>query len=66
MSVRRTLGELEFSPLELAWHIADTRGTFFSEPSVYRIPKAFDLAASPAYVVLSAEDRFDHPSWQVH
>jgi putative transposase len=56
----------EMSPRELAWHITDTRGLFISESSVYRILKAFDLVTSPAYVVLSAKDRFEHPTRRVH
>ena len=64
--VERALEKPEFSPRELAWHITDTQGTFISESSVYRILKSFDLVTSPAYVVLSAKDRFDHPTRRVH
>jgi len=59
------------SPRELAWHITDTCGYFISESSVYRILKANDLIASPAYIVLKAKDRFDNPTtgtnqlWQI-
>jgi len=56
----------ELSPRELAWHITDSRGTFISESSVYRILKAFDLVASPAYVVMTAKDRFDQPTVRVN
>lgn len=64
--VEIALEKPELSPRELAWHITDTQGYFISESSVYRILKAFDLVASPAYVVLSAKDRFDHPTRRVH
>jgi putative transposase len=56
----------EKSPRELAWHITDTQGYFISESSVYRILKSYDLLASPAYIVLSAADRFKHPTKRVN
>jgi len=52
----------EKSPRELAWYITDTEGYFISESSVYRILKSFDLITSPAYIVLSASDKFKHPT----
>jgi putative transposase len=64
--VETALEKPEMSPREVAWHITDTQGTFISESSVYRILKSFDLVTSPAYVVLSAKDRFDHPTHRVH
>ena len=64
--VETALAKPEMSPRELAWHITDTQGYFISESSVYRILKAFDLVASPAYIVISAKDRFDHPTRRVH
>jgi transposase InsO family protein len=64
--VEKALEKPELSPRELAWHITDREGYFISESSVYRILKSFDLVASPAYVVLSAKDRFDHPTKRVH
>lgn len=56
----------EKSPRELAWHITDTCGYFVSESSVYRILKAFDLIPSPAYIILSAADKFAHPTHRIH
>jgi len=56
----------EKSPRELAWHITDTQGYYISESSVYRILKAYDLITSPAYIVLSARDRFTHQTSRVH
>jgi transposase-like protein len=43
----------ERTPRELAWQFTDREGHFLSESSVYRILKAYDLIASPAFVVLS-------------
>lgn len=56
----------QLSPRELAWHITDTEGWFVSESSVYRILKAYDLVASPNYIVLSAADEFRHKTRRVH
>ena len=33
---------------------------------MYRILKAYDLITSPAYVLLSASERFSHPSRRMH
>jgi putative transposase len=56
----------EKSPRELAWFITDTEGYFISESTVYRILKVFDLITSPAYIVLSASDKFKHPTKKVN
>ena len=56
----------ELSPRELAWHITDAHGIFISESSVYRILRDFDLVTSPAYVVLTAREKFQHPTRAVH
>ncbi len=56
------LQESEKSPRELAWHITDTQGYFISESSVYRILKSYDLITSPAYIVMSAGDKFTSPT----
>lgn len=56
----------ELSPRELAWHITDTEGWFVSESSVYRILKSYDLVASPAYIVVSAAEKFAKPTRRVH
>ncbi len=60
------LAQPELTPRALAWRVTDTQGYFISESSVYRILKAFDLVASPAYVLLTAKDKFDHPTRRVH
>jgi len=54
------------SPRELAWHITDTQGYFISESSVYRILKSYDLITSPVYHVMSAKDKFQHPTKAVN
>jgi transposase InsO family protein len=54
------------SPRELAWHITDSEGYFISESSVYRILKAFDLITSPAFILLKASDKFQHPTKRVN
>lgn len=64
--VERALARPEQSPRELAWSITDTEGTYISETSVRRILKAYDLIPSPAYVVLSAADKFKNPTKRIH
>lgn len=54
------------SPRQLAWHITDTQHYFISESSVYRILKSYDLITSPAFMVLSARDKFQHPTRRVN
>ena len=46
------------SPRELAARFTDTEGYFVSEASVYRLLKAHDLIASPAFIVMKAADEF--------
>jgi transposase InsO family protein len=58
--------EPTLSPRELAWHITDREGWFVSESSVYRILKAYDLVASPHYIVISAASEFQHKTRRVH
>jgi transposase InsO family protein len=60
------LQKTELSARELACHFTDERRYFLSESSVYRILKAADLITSPAYVLMSASDRFKHPTERVH
>jgi putative transposase len=52
------LDEPALSPRELAVRFTDTECYFVSEASVYRLLKAFDLIASPAYIVVKAADAF--------
>ena len=49
------LEEPELSPRELSFRFTDTRKYFVSEPTVYRILKAYDLITSPAFNVIKGE-----------
>ena len=48
----------ELSPRELATRFTDVEAYFVSESSVYRLLKAHDLIASPAFIVMKAADEF--------
>jgi transposase InsO family protein len=52
------LDEPALSPRELAVRFTDTERYFVSEASVYRLLKALDLIASPAFIVVKAADEF--------
>ena len=52
------LDQPELSPRELAVRFTDEEKYFFSEASVYRLLKAHDLIASPAYIVIKAAEEF--------
>jgi transposase InsO family protein len=60
------LEKTELSPRQLAWHLTDTQGYFISESSVYRILKGYDLVTSPVFQIVSAKDKFDHPTKRVN
>ena len=60
--IETALVHTELSPRELACRITDREGEFLSESSVSRILKAADLIESPAYILLQAADRFQHPT----
>jgi len=64
--VKLALKEPEKTPRELAFDITDKEGYFISESSVYRILKAFDLITSPAYIIISASDKFKHPTRRIN
>jgi len=64
--VKIALEETDKSPRELAFHITDNYQYFISESSVYRILKSFDLITSPAYILVSAKDKFDNPTKRVN
>ena len=51
-------GAPTLSPRELAVRFTDTEKYFVSEASVYRLLKAHDLIASPAFIVMKAADEF--------
>lgn len=56
----------EKSPRQLAWHITDKYGYYISESSVYRILKLYDLIPSPAYILISAGEKFQQPTRRVN
>jgi putative transposase len=60
------LESTDLSPRELACRYTDENRYFVSESSVYRILKEADLITSPAYVLMSASDAFQHPTTRVH
>ena len=44
----------------------DENSYFISESSVYRLLKAQDLITSPAYILMEAADKFQHPTTRVN
>ena len=56
--IRLALAAPALSPRELAVRFTDTERYFVSEASVYRLLKAHDLIASPAFIVMKAADEF--------
>jgi len=54
------------SPRELAVSYTDSKGQFVSESTVYRLLKAQDLITSPAYILMQASDKFQHPTCRVN
>ena len=64
--VQLALEEPELSPRELAVRFTDTQRYFVSEASVYRLLKAHDLIASPAFIVVKAADEFKHKTTAPH
>jgi transposase InsO family protein len=60
------LERTDLSPRELACRYTDEKRYFVSESSVYRILKAADLITSPAYILMSASEKFQDPTTRVH
>ena len=60
------LEKLELSPRELAVTYIDEQSSFVSESLVYRLLKAHDLITSPAYILMQARDKFQHPTTRVN
>jgi len=56
--IQLALDEPALSPRELAVRFTDTESYFVSEASVYRLLKARELIASPAFIVVKAADAF--------
>jgi putative transposase len=54
------------SPREIAVSYTDDLAYFVSESTVYRLLKAQDLITSPAYILMQAGDKFEHPSKRVN
>lgn len=64
--VELALQEPDLSPREVAVAFTDRRQSFVSESSVYRILKAHDLITSPAFIPMTAADKFDNPTTAIH
>jgi putative transposase len=64
--VEQALEHPDQSPRELACYFTDTQQYFISEPSVYRILKALDLVTSPAFILITADSKFKHPTKRVN
>src|SRR5262249_61413549 len=60
--VNLALEEPDLSPRELAVNFTDTKGTFVSEATVYRLLKDRGLITSPAFILMKAADRFANPT----
>jgi transposase InsO family protein len=60
------LERTDLSPRELACRFTEEQRYFVSESSVYRLLEAAALITSPAYVLMSASDAFQHPTTRVH
>ena len=56
--IQLALDQPALSPRELAVRFTDTESYFVSEASVYRLLKARDLIASPAFIIIKAADAF--------
>ena len=52
----------ELSARELAARYTEQHDYFVSESSVYRLLKAHGLITSPAFILMKAADKFQHPS----
>jgi len=60
--VNLALEEPDLSPRELAVNFTDTKGSFVSEATVYRLLKDRGLITSPAFILMKAADRFANPT----
>ena len=54
------------SPRQLTYRFVDEKAYFVSESSVYRILKGYDLIESPAFEVITANNKFDNPTKRVN
>src|SRR6266481_1575243 len=60
--VNLALEEPDLSPRELAVNFTDTKGSFVSEATVYRLLKDHGLITSPAFILIRVADRFANPT----
>ena len=60
--VNLALEEPDLSPRELAVNFTDTKRSFVSEATVYRLLKDHGLITSPAFILMKAADRFANPT----
>src|SRR5262249_18431676 len=60
--VNLALEEPDLSRRELAVNFTDTKGSFVSEATVYRLLKDHGLITSPAFILMKAADRFANPT----
>lgn len=60
--VETTLEHPQWSPRELACYIKDKRVYYISESTVYRTLKVHDLVTSLVFNVITALDKFPHPT----
>ena len=64
--IELALDKPELSSRELAVGYTDEKAYFVSESTVYRLLKAMDLITSPAYILMEAADKYQHPSSHVN
>jgi putative transposase len=64
--IKLALDKPELSPRELAVTYTDEQFNFVSESTVYRLLKAHDLITSPAYILMQARDKFQHPTTRIN
>lgn len=64
--VELALAEPALSPRELAVKFTDTAQYYISESTVYRLLRAQDLIAAPAFIVMQAADKFSQPTTRVN
>lgn len=64
--VQLALAEPDLSPRELAVRFTEEQRYYLSESTVYRVLKSRDLITAPAFIVMKAADRFQHPTTAVN
>lgn len=64
--VQLALAEPDLSPRELAVRFTEEQRYYLSESTVYRVLKSRDLVTAPAFIVMKAADRFQHPTTGVN